>query len=84
MALVRVLVALYARDVIVVLQDFFLLGAVFVVVCVSVILNQDFLAFSICNVSTFFSLFSSLPICPFNYVKYFFCLCACDGIVANC
>ena len=52
MALVRVLVVLCAGDVIVVLPAFFRSRYRFVVPCLSLASNQDFLAFSICDVST--------------------------------
>ena len=54
MALVIVLFVLYAGDVIVVLPAFFVLGTSFVVLCLSLVLNQDFLAFSISDVLTLF------------------------------
>ena len=54
MAMVRELVVLHAGDVIVILPAFFffLQYTAFVVLCLSLIWNQDFLAFPICDILT--------------------------------
>ena len=84
MALVRVLVALYAGDVIVVLAVLFCSQYHFCCSlpfsCIESIFSCLFNLWSLDS----FSLYSSLPIHPFNFAKYFFCLSACDDIVTNC
>ena len=79
MALVRVLVVLYAGDGIVVLPTFFHSWYHF---CYSVFLSnwiKIFLPFQFVTSWFFFLVFLSLPIHPFDFAKYFFCLSTCDG-----
>ena len=73
MALVRVLVVLFAGDVIV-LPSFFRSWYRFCrALSFCLLSNRDFLTFSVCDVSTL-SLYWFSPIRPFNFARYFFCL----------